>query len=317
MEGRACRALRLAVAHGIGCLQAQIDVDFATKLVSFEGVMRARERFAGAIDIIPLAFPQEGIVTDPEAPGLLREALSMGAQAVGGLPEFGNSVEDQQTHIDTILSLAEEFDVPAEIHCDYLDVPELKTLEMLADATVARGMQGRVTASHCNSLAVYPDDEAHRVIDKVKAAGMSIIVAPTANLEMLGGPGRTPVNRGTSRIKELLDAGVNVCAAADNKYDIWYRFTRMDPVELGYITVLSGAMRTDEEVRESFEMITTRAARTVGTSTDGVTVGALADLIVFEATTLVDIFCNLPGRRSHIKAGRCVGGLEGSCWAAA
>ena len=207
--------------------------------------------------------------------------------------------------------------MPAEIHCDYLDVPELKTLEMLADATVARGMQGRVTASHCNSLAVYPDDEAHRVIDKVKAAGMSIIVAPTANLEMLGGPGRTPVNRGTSRIKELLDAGVNVCAAADNKYDIWYRFTRMDPVELGYITVLSGAMRTDEEVRESFEMITTRAARTVGTSTDGVTVGALADLIVFEATTLVDIFCNLPGRRSHIKAGRCVGGLEGSCWAAA
>ena len=317
VEDRACRALRLAVAHGIGCLQAQIDVDFATKLVSFEGVMRARERFAGAIDVIPLAFPQEGVVTDPEAPALLREALTMGAQAIGGLPEFERSIEDQQTHIDTLLSLAEEFDVPAEIHCDYLDVPELKTLEMLADATIDRGMQGRVSASHCNALAVYPDDEARRVIDKVVAAEMNIIVAPTANLEMLGGPGRTPVSRGTSRIKELLDAGVNACAAADNMYDIWYRFTRMDPVELGYITVLSGAMRTDEEVRESFEMVTTRAARAVGASTDGVTLGAPADLVVFEAATLVDIFRNLPGRRSHIKAGRSVGGREGSVWAIA
>ena len=159
VEERACRALRLAAAHGIGRLHAQIDVDYATRLVSFEGVMRARDRFAGVVDVTLVAFPQEGIVADPEAPALLREALSMGAAAVGGLPEVEASVEDQRTHIETVLDLAAAFDVGVEMHCDYLDRVELKTLEMLAEATRAHGMQGRVVASHCNALSLYPDAE--------------------------------------------------------------------------------------------------------------------------------------------------------------
>ena len=212
VEERASTALRLAAAHGIGRLHAQIDVDFATRLVSFEGVMRARDRFAGVVDVTLVAFPQEGIVADPEAPALLREALGMGAAAVGGLPEVEASVEDQRTHVETVLDLAAEFDVGVEMHADYMDRAELKTLEMLAEATVAHGMQGRVVASHCNALAVYPDGEATRVIDKVLDADMAVTVLPIANLQMLGGDGRTPRNRGSSRVKEMLDAGINVAA---------------------------------------------------------------------------------------------------------
>ena len=317
VEERACQALRLAAAHGIGRLHAQIDVDFATRLVSLEGVMRARDRFAGVVDVTLVAFPQEGIVADPEAPALLREALSMGAAAVGGLPEVEASVADQRSHVETVLDLAAEFGVTVEMHCDYMDRAELKTLEMLADATVARGMQGRVVASHCNALALYPDEEAGRVIDKVLAADMAVTVLPIANLQMLGGEGRTPRNRGSSRVKELLDAGVNVAAGADNMYDIWYRFNRMDPVELAYMTVHSAGFRTDEEVRQGFEMVTSRAATIVGRPAPVIAAGAPADLVVFDATSLVDILRRLPGRRIHIKGGRPVGGLEGSCWSAA
>ena len=316
VEERACRALQLAAAHGIGRLHAQIDVDFATKLVSFEGVMRARDRFAGVVDVTLVAFPQEGIVADPEAPALLREALSMGAAAVGGLPEVEASVADQRTHVETVLDLAAEFGVSVEMHCDYMDRAELQTMEMLADATVAHGMQGKVVASHCNALAVYPDDEAARVIDKVLAADMAVAVLPTANLQMLGGEGRTPHDRGSSRVKEMLDAGINVAAGADNMYDIWFRFNRMDPAELAYITVLSAGLRTDDEVREGFEMVTTRAAKIIGAPAPAIAVGAPADLVIFEATSLVDILRRLPGRRIHIKAGRPVGGVEGSFWSA-
>ena len=316
VEERACQALRLAAAHGIGRLHAQIDVDFATKLLSFEGVMRARDRFAGIVDVTLVAFPQEGIVADPEAPALLREALSMGATAVGGLPEVEASVADQRTHVETCLDLAAEHGVTVEMHADYMDRAELKTLEMLADATVAHGMQGRVVASHCNALALYPDEEATRVIDKVLAAGMAVTVLPIANLQMLGGEGRTPRNRGSSRVKEMLDAGINVAAGADNMYDIWYRFNRMDPVELAYMTVHSAGMRTDEEVREGFEIVTARAARIIGAPAPAVAAGASADLVVFEATSLVDILRRLPGRRIHIKNGRPVGGVEGSFWSA-
>ena len=316
VEERACRALELAVAHGTGHLRAQIDVDYATGLTSFEGVARARERFKDAIDIQLVAFPQEGVVTDREAPALLREAIAMGAEVVGGLPEFERSVEDQRTHIRAIFDIAEETGVIVDMHADYEDSPELKTLEMMADETLARGLEGRVVANHCNALSMYEDDEAQRVVDKVRRSRMQVAVLPVANLQMLGGGERTPYNRGCSRIKELLDAGVNVAAGADNMYDIWYRFNRMDPIETGYVTCLSGGMRTDEEVMNAFEMITTRAARYIGCDGSGVRIGVDADLVVHSAATVVDIFRNVPGRRLHIKKGRVVGGLEASYWCA-
>jgi cytosine deaminase len=316
VESRVSRALDLAVAQGIGRIRTNVDVDFATRLVSMEGVLRARERFKGLIDVEVIAFPQEGIVTDHEAPDLLRQALDMGADLVGGLPEFERTVEDQRTHIRTVFDIAEEKGVPLDFHCDYTDLPEFKTLEMVADVTVERGMQGKVTAGHCCALAVYPDDEAKRVIDKVRAAEMNVTVLPIANLEMLGGPGRTPQNRGASRVKELLDAGVNVSAGSDNMFDIWYRFNRMDPIDTAYITCLSAGMRTDDEVREAFEMTTSRPARMMGLADRKVAEGCPADLVVHTARNLVDMFRNLPGRRIHLKDGRAVGGVEGSLWTA-
>lgn len=317
VEERASRALELAVAHGIGCMRAQIDVDYATGLVSFEGVARAAERFKDAIDIQLTAFPQEGIVTDPKAPNLLREAIGMGATVIGGLPEFEETVQDQVTHVRTIFDIAEETGVIVDMHADYQDAAEFKTLEMMADETMARGLEGRVVANHCNALSMYDDDEAARVIEKLVQAKMQVAVLPVANLQMLGGPKRTPYNRASSRVKELMDAGINVVAGADNMFDIWFRFSRMDPVEVGYIACLSGGLRTDDEVRYAFEMVTTRAARYVGNAGEDLGVGSKADLVVHSAANIVDIFRNLPGRRLHIKNGRIVGGLEGSHWCAA
>ena len=43
VEERACRALDLAVAQGIGRMRTNVDVDFATRLISMEGVL-ARPR---------------------------------------------------------------------------------------------------------------------------------------------------------------------------------------------------------------------------------------------------------------------------------
>lgn len=316
VEARVCRALDLAVAQGIGRIRTQVDVDFATKLVSLEGVLRAQERFHNLIDLEIVAFPQEGIVTDPEAPALLRAALGMGATLVGGLPEFERSIEDQRTHVRTIFDIAMERGAPIDFHCDYTDLAPYKTLEMVADMTVERGYQGKVTAGHCCALAVYPEDEAKRVIGKVRAADMSVTILPIANLQMLGGDGVTPVNRGSSRAKELLAAGVNVCAGADNMFDIWFRFNRMDPVDTAYMTCLSTGMRSDAEVREAFDMTTSRPARLMGLADHRAGIGGRADLVVHSAANLVDMFRNLPGRRVHIKNGRLVGGVEGSVWTA-
>jgi cytosine/creatinine deaminase len=316
VERRASRALEMAVANGIGKMRTQCDVDFATRLVSFEGLLRARERFSHLIDVEIVAFPQEGIVSDPQAPELLRDALRNGASAVGGLAEIERSVEDQRAHLEQIFRIAEEFNVPVDVHADYLDSPDLRTLELLADVTIERGFEGRVVAGHCCALAVYPDDEAARVIEKVKLAQIDVVVMPVGNLQMLGGPKRTPYNRGSSRVLELLDAGVNVAAAGDNVHDIWTRFSRYDPVETSLLACLSAGMRTDDEVETAFDLVTVRADRAIGGDGLGVTEGAPADLVVFEAQTTVDVLRNLPGKRTVLKNGRIVGGVEARSWTA-
>ena len=61
-------------------------------------------------------------------------------------------------------------------------------------------------------------------------------------------------------------------------------------------------------------MVTSRAARYVGRDDAPPAAGGAADLVVHSASSIVDIFRNLPGRRIHIKDGRIAGGIEGSYW---
>ena len=314
VAGRAGRALELAASHGIGAVRAQCDVDSFTGLVSLEGVLAARERFRGIVDVQIVAFPQEGIFTDPQTLELLREALRLGADLVGALPEVEADPAAQWEHLSTVFAIADEFGVPVDAHIDYLDDPGLGTLEMIAEMTAERGYQGRVTADHCCALAVYPDSQARRVIDKVAAADLAVTVMPMANLQMLGGPGRTPYNRGSSRLGELLDAGVNVAVGSDNMMDIWYRFNRLDPAELGLITCLSGGLRTDTDVQVAFEMTSRRAAQVMGLPSQRIEPGAPADFAVLNGPTVSEFFRNLPGRRILVRGGRVVAGREGSCW---
>jgi cytosine deaminase len=132
---------------------------------------------------------------------------------------------------------------------------------------------------------------------------------------MLGGPGRTPTTRGSSRAAELLDAGVSVAAGLDNMYDIWFRFGRMDPAEVALLTCLSAGLRTDEEVRIGFEMTNVRAADVLGRPRQSMEVGAPADFVILNGSTIVEFMRNLPGRRTLFRGGREVAGIHGSAWA--
>lgn len=315
VEARAGEAFRLAVAHGTGRMRAQVDIDPVTKLIGLEGVCRAAERFSGALDVEIVAFPQQGVLAAPGIAELLREALRSGATVVGGAPNLERSTDEFRQHLELVFDLAEEFDADVDVHVDFVEDPAAQALELLADETIARGYQGRVGAVHAIALASYDDDDARRTIDKVERAGIQICICPMGNLQVTGGTGRTAYGRGSSRANELLDAGVNVVAGSDNMNDVWYRFGRMDPLELCLVACLANPMRTDAEVVTAFEMVTTRAARYVGAPADGVVAGAQADLVLFEADNVVDLIRNVPGRRTTIKAGRVVGGIEARLWA--
>jgi cytosine/creatinine deaminase len=314
VESRASRAIELAISNGVGVMRAHVAIDTAQELISLEGVLRARELWADAIEIEVVALLEESVVENPELLDRAREAMRRGADVIGGVPNVEEDTPGQLRHLEALFEIAEGFDTPVDAHVDYDADPSETALEMLADLTLERGFEGRVLASHCCALATYPQDESDRVIDKVRRADITVCISPLANLQQVGLVGRLPVHRGSSRTKELLDAGVNVAAGTDNMNDMWFAFGRLDPIETAYVAVLSAALRTEDEVAAGLEMVTDRAARALRRPARTIEVGAPADLVVLEAEDLTAALRGLSSRRVTIKGGRPVGGMATERW---
>ena len=258
---KACRALTEALSHGTGWIRNHVAVDSVSGLKLLHPIVEAKEKFAGIVDVQIVCFPQLGLVRDPESVPWMRESMRQGADIVGGMPHTEASRDDAQKHIDIAFKIAKEFDADVDMHIDETDDPNSRTLELLAETTIRENYQGRVIAGHCCALAAYPDDYAKRVIGKVAEAEITVVTNPMINLYLQGRGDSQPVRRGITRVKELLEGGVNVSCGLDDVKNIFFPFGRMDMLEVAMITALTAHLSTPDEIQTAFDMPRWHAAR--------------------------------------------------------
>jgi len=302
---RADKVIELAALNGTTRMRTHADVDTIGGLTPIRGLLAARERFKNIMDIQVVAFPQEGILQDPGTEELMRKAMGLGADLVGGMPHHERPYSEARPHIDICFEIAKEFGANIDMHVDETDDPNSRSLEYLAEKTVKEGYQGRVTAGHTCALAAYPDDYAREVIRKVKLADINMITNPVTNLVIQGRGDKQPIRRGITRVKELLAAGVNVTFGQDCVNDAFYPFGKADMLEVANISAHAAQLTTPEEIEAVFKMTTTNAARTLGVLDDyGVAVGKRADLVIIDATSPKDAIRIQPDRRWVIKGGK-------------
>lgn len=303
---RSGQVIESAVLTGTSRLRTHVDVDTIGKLRPLEGVLAARERYRDLVDLEIVAFPQEGIVRDPGTEALMREAIRMGADLVGGMPHNEVSPEDSRRHIGICFEIATQHDRDIDMHVDETDDPASRTLEILADLTLARGYEGRVTAGHTCALAAYPDRYAREVITKLARAGIHMITNPATNLMLQGRLDRQPVRRGITRVKELLEAGVNVAMGQDCVQDTFYPFGRADMLEVALITAHAAHLSLPHEIETVFAMATTNAARIMRIPDYGVEAGRPADFVILDAPTAAEAIRLQAPRRWVVRRGRLV-----------
>lgn len=296
---RAERFLRDCAQEGIGVIAGQADIDSVTELRSFTGLLEARQNSSSWIDLVVTAFPQEGVIGDPRATQLLREALKMGADRIGGWPNNEASYEDSLEHLRTVFELAEEFDVPIDINIDYFTDPTERLLEPLAEMTIANGMQGRVNANHVGALETYNDEDARRVIEKVAQADISITVCP---MNLAG----TRPYRGVSRPNELLDAGVEVAIGIGNYEDNWEFIGVLDPLERARIAwhALGLSERESGGIDEAWHLVTGAARSAIGRPTSVLEVGSAADFVVLSTPDRTQALRNEAVSRRYVRRGK-------------
>ncbi|MBT5944571.1 MAG: amidohydrolase family protein [Rhodospirillaceae bacterium] len=307
---RAGQIIRAAVANGVTRMRTHIDVDTGCGLTAFEALLEVRKRFADLVELQIVAFPQKGIVGDPGCEALLREAMDRGADQIGGMPFNEAAPEESREHIEIAFAIARDHGCDVDMHIDETDDPDARTLEMLCEAAIAHGWQGRVTAGHTCALAAYPDDYADRVMDMVAEAGIHMITNPATNLMLQGREDSHPKRRGITRVKELLDRGVNVAFGQDNLRDMFYPFGRDDPLELGFLLAHAAHMSQPDEIEAVFNMTTDSAAKVLGLTDYGTTPGCVGDLVILDAKSPLEAIVDKPDRRYVIRRGRVVAETE-------
>jgi len=303
---RASPVVESAIVNGTTAMRGFADVDTIGGLVPAEGLLELKRRFEGRITMDVVAFPQEGIIRDPGCDKLMREAMELGADVVGGLPWYERLDRDAHDHVDFCFELANRTGKDIHMLVDDTDNPNSRSLEYLAVRTLQEGYGGRVTASHCGALGAYDDNYAEKVIGLVAEAGVSISSNTQISLVMTGRNDRGLVRRGITRVKELLDAGVNVLSSQDDVNDPYYPFGKPDQIEVGQYTAHVAQLTYPRELDTVFDMITVNAARAMRLEGYGVEPGDRADLVLLEAETVHEALREVPPRRLVFYGGKLV-----------
>ncbi len=303
---QACHALRLALLNGTGYMRSHTDIDSVSKLSLLYPILKAREAYRDLVDIQVVAFPQLGLVADPESVQLMRAAMQAGADVVGGMPHAEASEQDSTRQIEFLFDLAAEFNADIDMHVDETDNPDSHTLELLADATLRHGYEGRVTAGHCCALAAYPDEYAARVMEKVARAQINIITNPLVNLYLQGRHDPQPVRRGITRVRQLHEAGVNVACGSDDISNLFFPFGRMDMLEIAMITSVVSHLTRPEEIKAAFDMPRKHAAQALNLKDYGIMVGKPANFVLLAAQSAQQALQLQPVKRLVIRNGRIV-----------
>jgi cytosine deaminase len=301
---RAGPVVEAGIVNGTTAIRGFADVDTIGGLVPVQGLLELKRRFEDQITFEVVAFPQEAIIRDPGCDELMEQAMELGCDVVGGLPWYERLDKHGQEHIDFCFELAKRTGKDIHMLADDTDDPYSRTLEYLAVRTIEEGYQGRVTASHCGALAAYDDNHAARVIGYCKEAELSISSNTQVSLVLDGRADRGLVRRGITRVRELLDAGVNVLSAQDDVNDPYYPFGKPDQIEVGQYTAHVAQLTYLPELETVFDMITVNAARAMRLEGYGVDPGDRADLCVIDAPTVRDALRLVPPRRLVFYAGR-------------
>jgi cytosine/creatinine deaminase len=288
------QALADGIAHGVLHVQAFADVDTAAGLVGFQAVDAARQEVADVVDVALVAFPQDGVLRDPGAAGLVEQALSAGADVVGGIPWIEESVADQEAHVEWACALAARLGRRVAMLTDDAPDPRYETTRMLAEAMLRHGLTGRGVACHARALGHYPDDRQAALLDLARRAGLGLVSDPHTGSVAL------PVER-------ALAAGVDVALGQDDIEDAFYPFGRHNLLEVAFLAAHLLDMRSAPQQEVLVDLVTTSAARVLGLTDYGLQDGGPADLLVHDAERTVDLLARHAPPRVVVRAGRVIG----------
>lgn len=297
---RATRAALLMLANGTTAIRTHADLAVDEGLRNVEALLEVRDSLRHLVDIevvVLCGFPCTG--ADGKAQlDRLRASMELGADVVGGCPHLE---DDGVEATDSFLQIAADFGAPVDLHTDETLDPRKLFLDHLSKRVVELEFPHTVTASHCCSLAMQPDDVQARIAEQCADAGIHVIALPHTNLFLQGRHHQHAMPRGLTAVKALRDAGVNVAAGADNLQDPFNPMGRGDPLETASLMVMAAHLLPEQALHSISAAPRRLMNRPEADPNQG-------DLVALRSATVREAIAFGPADRIVLRRGRLVAG---------
>ena len=288
VKERAGRAIRMQAANGVQFVRTHVDVT-DPKLVAMEAMLELREELKNEVTVQIVAFPQEGILSYPNGKALMENAVKMGADCVGAIPHFEFTREYSVESLNFAMDLAYRYDRLVDVHCDEIDDEASRGLETLAARAYEMEMFDKVTASHTTAMHSYNNAYVNRLMRLLKMSRINFVANPLVNTHLQGRTDTYPKRRGVTRVKELLEAGLNVSFGHDDIFDPWYPLGTGNMRDTVFMGLHVCQMMGYQDICDSYKLITYNAARTLHLGENyGIREKNPADSIILNADNFYD-----------------------------
>lgn len=293
IEPNARQAVLEAVKYGVRHVLAFADVDTKARLEGVIPLLALREEFRGVVDLQVVAFPQDGLLRDSGAEQLVREAVELGADVVGGIPWIEHTDAEAREHVQRMCALAAANDRRVAMLVDDAGDASLHTTEMLAEAMIDHGLVGRGVANHARAIGLYAQPSLERLAGLAKRAGLGFVSDPHT------GPLHLPV-------RELTAMGIPVALGQDDIEDAYYPFGRHHLLEVAFLAAHALEAVDTAGIDLVYDAVTTTAATVLGVTGHRLEVGGNADLVVHGHATLRQVLTEHAAPTYVVASGRLV-----------
>ena len=276
-----------AVGKGLLAIRSHVDI-CDPRLLAVEALLEVKRRVAPYLDLQLVAFPQDGVLRDPQGMDKLKRALAMGVDVVGGIPHFERTSEQGALSVKLLCELAAEQGKLVDMHCDESDDPLSRHIETLAFETQRLGLHGRVTGSHLTSMHSMDNYYVSKLLALMAEAQVHVVSNPLINITLQGRHDTYPKRRGMTRVPEQLAQGLTVAFGQDCVMDPWYSLGSGDMLEVASMGLHVAHMTSQAAMRQCFDAVTINAAKILQLPAYGLAPGCHADFVLLQARDPVE-----------------------------
>ncbi|MEF1250739.1 cytosine deaminase [Vibrio owensii] len=306
VKSRAKQTLKWQIANGVQHVRTHVDVSDPT-LIALKAMVEVREEMKEWVDIQIVAFPQEGILSYPNGKELLEEAVQLGADVIGAIPHFEFTREYGIESLHYVFELAQKYDRLIDVHCDEIDDEQSRFVETLAALAHKFNMGHKVTASHTTAMGSYNGAYASRLFRLLRMSGINFVANPLVNIHLQGRFDDYPKRRGVTRVKEMLNANINVCFGHDDVFDPWYPLGTANMLQVLHMGLHVCQVMGYDQINNSLDLISTNSARTLNIQDKhGIETGKPGSLLILPAENGFDALRRQVPVRYSVRHGKVI-----------